>query len=124
MSPLKYICLYSGFKYLIIMVDVADLEAIFQDLEDICSRLERRFHFEYKIEIPAPQGSSVGSGLHIMFSCMDGNYYMTIFERGKAQKTRVVTREQLLNRIEKYTSRSQGNSVIDYFFQSFAGDNG
>lgn len=79
------------------MLSVEDLEAVLEDLEDICARLPKRFNFEYKINVPTPDLR----GFAVYYSCIDHKYYLATMEKGRAMRTREVTREQILGRYER-----------------------
>lgn len=76
-----------------------DLEAILQDLEDICARIPSSFRFHHAVSMPV----SPFVEAYIEFSCSDHRYRLTIVEHGRARQTRIVTREQLLSRLEGLT---------------------
>ena len=86
------------------MMDVADLEAVLEDLEDICARLPQSFHWEYRLSIPTPQMRT----LVLYFDCSDHRYTFTTMEKGTATKTREVTKEEFLRRYERYFNSAQG----------------
>ena len=96
------------------MVDVADLEAVLEDLEDICARLPENFHWEYRFTIPTPEMKT----LVLYFDCSQHKYYFATLEKGVATKTREVSREAFLRRYERYTS-GQGSSGEDRGFIMF-----
>ena len=91
------------------MLTVEDLEAVLEDLEDICARLPKNFHFEYRITLPTPDMRLYA----LYFNCAEHKYYLATLERGIAEKTRVVTREQFLRRYERYLHQDESSL---YFF--------
>lgn len=92
------------------MMDVSDLEAVLEDLEDICARLPKKFRFEYRFTIPTPAMRE----LVLYYSCFDHKYYFATLEKGTATKTREVTREEFLRRYEKYMGGGQSSSFIQF----------
>ena len=94
-------------------ISIEDIEATFEDLEDICARLPTRFNFHYHVSIPTPEGNE----LHVSYSCIDHRYHMAIIEKGRAIRTRTVTREQFMRRFERYFNgeSNESPSVLGFF---------
>mgnify|MGYP001774784893 FL=1 len=92
------------------MMDVADLEAVLEDLEDICARLPENFHWEHRFTIPTPEMKE----LVLYFDCHQHKYYFATLEKGTATKTREVTREEFLRRYERYMGSSEEPGFIEF----------
>ncbi|AZI75806.1 putative viral structural protein [Sulfolobales Beppu filamentous virus 2] len=95
------------------MMDASDLEAVLEDLEDICARIPENFHLEYRFTIPTPEMRE----LVLYFDCHQHKYYFATLEKGTATKTRVVSREEFLRRYERYVSSQQGSEEGSGFIE-------
>lgn len=76
-----------------------DLEAILQDLEDICARIPNDDHINFKPTLSFYSQSATMGATHVAFDCKQHHYILTVIKEGRAITNRVATQDELLNRL-------------------------
>ncbi len=75
-----------------------DLDAILQDVEDICARLPRNEDIKFTPTFRFTSRSQLAE-TYIAFDCRRGRYTLTTVTEGVARTTRFASRTSLLDRI-------------------------
>lgn len=76
-----------------------DLEAILEDIEDICARIPEKENIEFKPTLRYSSSSAISGETFIAFDCRHGKYVLTVVRQGIAKTTRFINRQSLLDRL-------------------------
>ena len=79
------------------MINVEDLSAVLDDLEDLCARLPEGVNFHPTLELR--RGYANEEATYIKFDCRNRRYILTVVREGIAKTTRFATRGQLFERL-------------------------